>query len=429
VHNLLFTAPCTELFQHSEHLIVGYSGGLDSTVLLHFLASHAILKKKITAVHIHHGLSPDADHWQQHCEKTCIAWDIPYLLRKVSFNRRANIEENARIARYQAFQEIMQASSILLLAHHLQDQAETVLLNLFRGSGIRGLSAMPEIKSYGEGILARPFLHHTREALLAYATENQLSWIEDNSNQNVDFSRNFVRHRVIPKLELKWPKVVKNLARVAENLKETQQNLTALALIDCPELMQTGNRLALDRLLALEPSRLKNVILIWLHMNKVSLRSKKVTNHIIENMIFAVQDAKPEILWDNIIIRKYHNSLYIIQKVDRETLAPLAWDNFPTAKVINNKKLVALPTTKGLFVPAQAKVTILFRQFGETIFWRKQTKSVKKLLQQWNIPPWERDKIPFLYINNQIAMIVGYAISDKFFSVDGIQTYNVQWQE
>ena len=175
---------------HFNTIFIGLSGGLDSTVLLHVLVSHPSLFPKLVPVHVNHGLSENADYWQIHCEQFCHKLDLSLITRSVQFNREANIEEGARIARYSVFSSLITAQDCLILGHHLDDQAETLLLQLFRGAGIDGLAAMSELSQFGLGKLARPFLNHSRAQLEHYADLHQLSWIEDESNQD-----NFFKER------------------------------------------------------------------------------------------------------------------------------------------------------------------------------------------------------------------------------------------
>ena len=182
-------------------LFVGFSGGLDSTVLMHCMASHPALVAKLRAVHVHHGLSVNATAWQAHCQQFCDALGIQLMVLKVTCNNRANIEESAREARYAAFSSLLSDNDCLLLAHHCDDQAETLLLQLLRGAGIDGLAAMPSVNNLSKGQLVRPFLQHSRQRLEAYAHQHRLAWINDESNQNSDFSRNYLRNEIMPLLQ------------------------------------------------------------------------------------------------------------------------------------------------------------------------------------------------------------------------------------
>ncbi len=194
--------------KHFNRLFVGFSGGLDSTVLTICPCWRIQLREKLTAVHIHHGISINASYWQKHCQEFCAALAIPCITQAVDFNRLANIEEGARRARYAAFATLLKERDGLLLGHHLDDQAETLLLQLFRGAGVDGLASMADFGSLGLGTVVRPLLAVNRASLHAYALHHGLTWIEDESNQDVHYSRNYLRQNIIPLLAEKWPGVL-----------------------------------------------------------------------------------------------------------------------------------------------------------------------------------------------------------------------------
>jgi len=408
-------------------LIVGFSGGLDSTVLLHLLASHPSLRHKLLAVHVNHGISEHASSWQSHCELFCQNLAINFLSRSVQFNRSANIEEEARMARYEVFSSFLTASDCLMLAHHRDDQAETLLLQLFRGAGVDGLAAMAEVSLLGLGAVARPFLSHSREELESYATHHQLKWVEDESNQEIKYSRNYLRHQIMPLLLHKWPGVVGNLARTASHCQQAKANLDELALSDHPELLVANKALFIEPLRKLSMERMTNVLRLWLKRNQIQLPATTTFQRLIHEVINAGEDATPLVSWDNIEIRRYQHYLYVDKKKTISLPPSLDWAEFPSPLVLTeyNLHLIAKKASAGLHIPQKSKVVIRFRQGGEHFFWHGQTKQLKKLLQEWAIPPWCRDTIPLIYIDNQLAAVVGYAVSDLFFSDKSSQTWQL----
>ena len=209
------------LDQHKQprHVYVAYSGGVDSHVLLHFCASIKLLKDKITAVYVHHGLQAEAESWAKHCEKTAEGLGVDFLVLRVNAYAKSgeSPEEAARNARYAALKSLMDADDMLLLAQHREDQLETVLLQLFRGSGLRGLSGMPERMAFGQGVMLRPLLNIPKQAINDYAQAHQLSWVEDPSNQSNDYDRNFLRNAVVPLLKQRWPAIDKTVSRSAKH--------------------------------------------------------------------------------------------------------------------------------------------------------------------------------------------------------------------
>lgn len=399
-------------------LTIGFSGGLDSTVLLHALAAHVQLRHKLRAVHVHHGMSPHATFWQNHCKKLCADWEIPFLSRSVQFNSSANFEEEARDARHGIFSSLLGTNDCLLLGHHRDDQAETLLLQLFRGAGIDGLAAMPESGSFASGSVARPFLSHSRQQLEEYARSHELTWIEDESNENTHYSRNYLRHKVLPLLTKKWPAVVGNICRTALHCQEAKTNLEELAMTDLHESDCASSTLLLPPLKKLSPHRLGNVLRFWLKKNQATMPSTLTFQRLIAEVIFARHDATPEVCWDDFHVHRYQNRLYINKKDRLFTPFSLEWTAFP-APLINEElqiHLIAKPSTQGLVIPDNATLKIQFRKGGEHLNWHGQTKQLKKLFQEWAIPPWRRKAIPLLYINEHLAAVVGYAISDIFYS-------------
>jgi tRNA(Ile)-lysidine synthase len=405
-------------------LIVGFSGGLDSTVLVHVLASYPSLRNKLTAVHINHGISSNSLSWQNYCEQFCLKAGINFVSQPIHFDRSANIEDGARIARYKVFSSLLTEQDCLILGHHRDDQAETVLLQLFRGAGIDGLAAMMEVGTLGKGTIARPLLSYSRQQLELYAASHELQWIEDESNQDSKYSRNYVRHEIMPLLAAKWPGVVANIARTATHCQQAKVNLEELAVQDSPALLAPDTRLFIEPLKALSFERITNVLRSWLKKNQIQLPSTLTFQRLIHEGILASQDAVPMVAWGDIQVRRYQGYLYLDRKDVIKWPSSLEWANFPCPLVLNeyNLHLFAKKANQGLMIPQHAKILIKFRQGGEQFYWHGQNKELKKLFQEWGIPPWQRKKIPLIYLNDQLAAVVGYAVSDLFFSADSSQS-------
>lgn len=400
-----------------KQLTVGFSGGLDSTVLLHLLSSQPSLRANLFAIHINHGISPNALLWQQHCENFCLSSGIKFLARSVEFNRSANVEEEARIARYKVFNTMLGERDCLVLGHHLDDQAETVLLQLFRGAGVDGLAAMPEFSSWSSSFVARPLLTSSRKQLEDYAAIHQLNWVEDESNQDNKYSRNFLRQNIMPLLADKWPGVVKNITRAALHCQQAKSNLDELAHYDYPELT-VGAPLFIEPLKSLSRDRMSNVLRVWLQRNSVKVPSTSTFQRLIDELIFAANDAMPLVSWGDVQIRRFKNQLYLDKKSHTDLPLTIDWLDFPQPLILPeyNINLRAQKAQSGLKVPPGAKVVIKFRQGGEHMLWHGHTRQLKKLFQEWSIPTWLRGRIPLVYINEQLAMVAGYAVSDLFYT-------------
>lgn len=425
----LLTSEWIKQLQEYNKLLVGFSGGLDSTVLLHALWANPLLQGKLIAVHVNHQLSANAQAWQDHCQALCHSFNVAFVAHSVEFNRQANIEEGARVARYEVFSSLLGEHDCLLLGHHLDDQAETVLLQLFRGSGVDGLAAMPAIGQCGTGSIARPLLTCSRAKLEHYALNHQLTWVEDESNQDTSYARNYLRQKVMPLLASQWPAVVGNIARAATHCQQAKNNLDDLALFDCKELASPTRSLFITPLRELSSDRMSNILRFWLKINKVQAPSTVNLQRLIREMIFAAQDAVPLVSWDNIKIRRYQDRLYLDSSEELELPDCTEWADFPNPLQLTSFCLSALKAEQGVMVPFGAKVTVRFRQGGELFFLHGQTKQLKKLFQEWQIPPWQRETTPLLYINDQLAAVVGYAISDLFFTRDAAQSWCLEIQE
>lgn len=406
---------------HCQRLFVGFSGGLDSSVLLHLLSEQSAWKPKLTAIHCHHGLSADADVWQQHCEQFCKARGILILSEKLSFDRSRNIEDHARKARYQSFLKHLGAEDALLLGHHLNDQAETLLLQLFRGAGLDGLSAMTEMTEFHHSRIIRPLLGYTRDALLAYANSHQLHWIEDASNQEEKYSRNFLRHQILPLIEEKWPNVSQRLAQTASLCQEAKHNLDALAQSDARYLPLNTRVLDLQSVMHLSRERLTNLLRYWLKKQGVLLPSLALHQRFFDELIEARADASPVLQWGKVQLRRYQTQLHLLSAETSSIFEDsTAWTDFPKPLHWHGRRILAKPCSEGgIAIPKEAKIELKCRQGGERFFFHGQHKSLKKLFQQWKVPEWQRQTTPLLFIDGQLAAVLGHAISDRFYTASG----------
>lgn len=385
----------TRLAGHTR-LWVGLSGGLDSMVLLHALSCEPELVSKLHAVHVHHGLSPEADAWQTHCEQVCAAYAIPITVKHVGLdNKQSNLEEAARDARFKIFSTcIEEPNSCLVLAHHQDDQAETLLLRLLRGAGVDGLASMKPYRAFGSGYVARPLLDTPKHQLEAYAKAHALVWVDDESNQDLKFSRNYLRHEIIPRLKQAWPRAVESISACAEHCQEAQANLDDLAYLDCPELALNPDKLSLAALSILPSRRLKHVLRVWFKNQDIKALSAVKLDVLIQEVVFAKPDAMPMLCMGGITVRRYQDKLYLVRALKKPKL-----------------KTLILPELR---VPEGEHVDVRFRAGGETLVLHGQTKRLKSLFQTWGVPPWERDTIPLIFIGNKLAAVLDFAIGDDY---------------
>ena len=289
----------------SNQCIVAYSGGVDSHVLLHQLVHTSTTS--LLAVHVNHGLHHDADRWQQHCTDVCAALAVPFKAVRISVVKkpRHSLEAIARELRYQVFTELLAPGDVLVTGHNQNDQAETVLLQLMRGAGAKGLSGMPVEKPFASGVHRRPLLPMSRNEIEAYAREHQLQWIEDPSNTQDNFDRNFLRNKIIPELVVRREGVIGNITRSAKHLAVTTELLDELAAIDY-QLVQGVETacLSIPALTALSDSRQSNVLRYWLGLLNVRLPSEAIMQQIKQQLLYCYPGAMPEVRWGQVMLQR-----------------------------------------------------------------------------------------------------------------------------
>jgi len=391
----------------AKKVLVAYSGGMDSHVLLHLLAQ--LSDYQVRAIHIHHGLQVEADDWVAHCQEVCTQLDVPLQVEFLKLKRLKgkSEEELARVGRYDAFRETIQHDEILVTAHHQQDQAETLLLQLIRGAGVKGLSAMPAIIPFGSGFLARPILNETFADLNRYAKSHQLDFIIDPSNQDNRYDRNFLRQEVIPILRERWNKIDKTLSRVARHQAETQQLLDDIALQDLQICRnQDGQSLSVTDILQLKQIRQKNLIRYWINYQGFKLPSEKKLQHILQDVLIAKEDAQPLLFWEGAEVRRYQNRLYIMPPLSRhDPHQCFSWD----AKTPLEISSLGITLTPDILQLSDQPVTVRFRCGGEKIFipQRGCHISLKNLLNEAGVPPWLRTRLPLIYRNNELVQVIG----------------------
>jgi len=396
-----------EATKHQQRkILVAYSGGLDSHVLLHLLAQ--IPEFSIRAIHIHHGLQSIADSWTKHCQTICNELNIPLeiIYLKLSPAKGESIEAIAREGRYQALKTAIKADEILVTAQHLNDQSETLLLQLFRGAGIQGLAAMPTLCDFAEGKHARPLLTATRQELEAYADKHQLNFIEDPSNQNNAFDRNYLRNKILPKLRQRWLGLDKALSRSASIQAETKQLLDEIAAEDLNHICdKKTNTLQIEALLKHSFNRQKLILRYWISKSGFKYPSEKKLKHIFSDVIHAQADANPLVEWQGAQIRRYQKQLYIMQPLSKhDAKQEYHWDG-KNPLHITSLDLILKPEV--LEIKNQA-VTVRFRQGGEKFYdtKRKCTISLKNHLSEASIPPWQRSRIPLIYKHNTLIQVI-----------------------
>ncbi len=379
-------------------LLVAFSGGLDSTVLLHRLAHEPAFAGRVRAVHVHHGLQDGADAWAAHCRRLCDAWGIRLDIARVQVDRHRGegLEAAARAARLAAFAERIADHDVLVTAHHRDDQAETFLLRALRASGVEGLAAMRPWRRFHAGWQWRPLLEIPRAALHAYAMTHALDWIEDPSNTQLEHDRNFLRHQVLPLLRQRWPQADAGFARSAALAGESARLLAdedARALASAATL--DPHALRVSSLCALAPERRARVLRRWLHELQLPPLPGEGVRRIEQDLLHARADADAGFRWQHAIVRRWRDLLHAQRRAP-----PFPEDWMATW---NTAAPLELPTGDTLVLesatPWPSLITVGARRGGERLSLPGRTHghALKKLLQDAGIPPWERERLPLLH--------------------------------
>ena len=407
---------------------IAFSGGLDSTVLLHLLATLSKTQSlpALNAIHVHHGLQAVADAWPEHCRAVCAALGVPLQVLRVQVQPGASLERAARDARYHAFTETVQANEILLTAQHRDDQAETLLFRLLRGAGVRGLSGMPRQRPLGKGYLLRPLLDATRAELEAYASEQGLSWVEDPSNEDRQYSRNYLRHQVFPGLTSRWPQAVATMARSAAHLSEAQALLDDLADIDLSLASTLSDfdwlglsSLELAALEKLSVARQRNALSRWLEPRTRLPDSDHWSGW--EYLRDATGDARP--IW-RLAQGELHRAGGRVWWLSGAWLNPL-----PVAGTWLDPALpLVLPGNGVLTLSGKipdGPVQIRYREGGEVMdLPNRGHRDLKRLLNENAVPSFVRGRLPLLYKDGQLLAVANLR------GLDGgaIGEWHLHWQ-
>ncbi|MFI4886000.1 MAG: tRNA lysidine(34) synthetase TilS [Steroidobacterales bacterium] len=402
-------------------LCVGLSGGIDSTALLAALAalqphgaSGGSAGLRLRAVHVNHGLHPNAARWSAHCRKLARGLRVPLSVLSVSVARErgASLEEAARAARYQCFAQQLRRGEALLTAHTQDDQLETVLLQLLRGSGLPGLAAMPSIAPLGSGKLVRPLLACGRVELEAWVRGRELAWIEDDTNLDERFDRNYLRRRVLPAVRERWPGAAAAAARSARHAAEAQRLLTALAQADL-ERARDGTSLSVKTLRSLPSDRRRNVLRCWIAASGRTAPDTRRLQEIAGPLIDARPDAHPQVEWREQAANG--GRVVVMRQADLLTLAngePVLDSALPGPRLDwqwQRSARCALPDGSALELTAERhgpidldalppRLAIAWRRGGERLRTRRggPRRSLKSLLQEAHVPLAERAHLPLI---------------------------------
>ncbi len=408
-------------------ILLGLSGGVDSVVLLHLLHGFAPRYSwKLAALHVHHGISQYADDWAKFCADSCARLEIPFCVRKIDIAplRAQGVEAAARQLRYAAFAE--HPCDYVVLAHHRDDQVETLLLQLLRGAGVKGAGAMPEISADStKHKIVRPLLHYTREEVVEYARAHELQWIEDESNADEGYPRNFLRHRLLPLLSEKFPAYRTTLSRSAEHFAEAGELLDDLAGMDGAHAI-SGGTLSVAALQGLSVARAKNLLRYFLHQMKAPMPQAVRLDEMLHQLLAARGDADVRIDFGGWQIRRFRKRAYALRmQAEFDPDFVLRWQGEPQLgwPAMDTAVNFLQSTGQGVNLAKleRSPVTLKLRRGGETLRpgSKSATRRLKNLFQEHGIPPWQRDRLPLLYCGEDLVCVPGIAIAAEYLCKEG----------
>ncbi|MGH8478805.1 MAG: tRNA lysidine(34) synthetase TilS [Gammaproteobacteria bacterium] len=412
------------------------SGGLDSRVLLEAMAAlRVVLDLPLLAAHVDHGLHPDSGAWAAFCAETCAGLGVP--LHTLRMDARAppgaSPEAYARTLRYQALRGVVGAGDVLMIGHHRDDQAETVLLQLLRSAGPHGLAAMPRCTSWEGAWLCRPLLDFPRQALREFAVARGLRWIEDPSNDSARFERNFLRHQVIPILGRRWPAIARTLAQAADRQADAAAVLDTMASEDLQGVRCGGEgALSASAMRALSLPRRRNLLRAWLRAAGLPPPPAGRLRELAGPFLDAARDRQPRVSWSGVEVRRYRDAVHAMPAV----VAPHPVHVFPW----DLRERLALPCGV-LYVEAAVGAGLkqaLCRPGTVTVRWRgggercrpaghSHTRPLKRLFQEAGIPPWRRDRLPLVYLGDRLAAVAGLWVCEPFAADPGEPGWALRW--
>lgn len=431
-------APVLARHAAASRWLLAFSGGLDSTVLLHLLHDYRRAHPEappLTAVHVNHNLQPGAAAWERHCERVCAALAVPLLLREVTVAADGRgIEAAAREARYEALAAVLEEGDVLFFAQHQDDQVETLLLRWLRGAGLRGLQGMPSLRPLGAGQLCRPLLAWPRAALEDYARQHRLQWIDDPSNADTGFDRNYLRHEVLPLLAQRWPGYRGSLVRSARQLGSAAAALEQLLPTPpaCATLLGDPG-IPVASLLADPAGSSWLVLQQWLLDLGLPAPPRAPALEFLRQL--QAGGGTPELAWSGQRLRRFGGGVYLlpvgeaVNGAQGNRLAPavpLDLSGFGTLELIPADREAGIALGPGEFL------TVRNRSGGERCqpLGRAHSQRLKKLLQEAGVPPWWRDRLPLLYWNDELVAVADLWLcaSPRTVNEGGAGTWRPLWR-
>ena len=414
---------------------IGLSGGVDSMVLLHILSTlRNDIKLTINAIHINHNLSKNALTWQNFCKKQCKALKINFISKEIDISKdlKMGVEGAARKKRYEIFKD--HQKGVLALAHHQDDQAETLLLQLFRGSGLKGLASMQLYD--GEKKIWRPFLRIKKEKIKEFAKVFGIEFIDDESNNNLNFDRNFLRQKVLPLIQTRYPNISQTISRSADNIAEGLNLNETIAKDDAKKFLSDNHTvLSLSMLQEIPKERVLNLIRWWLARNNQPMPNKKTLSELFNQIISVKKDSMININISPLMtIRQYQDQIFLVEKKDKNIPYEIIWQGESELNLPDNSRIL-FKKKKGngtILLKITAGALRIQNRIGGERFKPKvnqPTRTLKYLLQNSRIPPWEREDIPLFFSEDQLVIVPNFGIHYAFQAKENEVGWEVNWKK
>lgn len=403
-----------------KRILVGFSGGADSSVLLHALVQLK-LTQPIIAIHVHHGLSQHANEWLTLCENQCKTLGVGFVSERVSLNTEAgSLEQAARLARYEVFEKYVLSGDALLLGHHQDDQIETFMMRLMRGSGMTGLTAMDAERTFHQGRLMRPLLGVSREQIEAYVAEFDLPFVNDESNDDTKFDRNWWRHELLPTLNQRYPQANQSIVKTISILQTEHRLLNDLIDPIYQQVVDKQGRLDSNKLARQSWSIQCQLIRKWLeNHNRYPLLADKQIKVLLNEVMSARIDAEPVFRWQDNEVRRHNGKLYVMPSLP-EVDTSAFMQNF------NGASYPQLPAGKlkwqpGLGLKPSEYQLALYQGGLKARPINRPNKALKKWFQEFDIPPWQRPFWPVLLKNGEVVAVPGLFVCQGYACEQGWQ--------
>lgn len=428
-----FCAAVAPYVTANSRVCIGLSGGVDSVVLLHlFVQLRQQLQFDLSAIHVHHGISAHADEWQFFCQQLCGQLNVACTVRKVALDHQAasGLEAEARAARYQQYAQ--QQVDFIVLAHHRDDQAETLMLQLLRGSGVKGLSAMAKYRQItGQPGYLRPLLDIDRGNIVDWARAHQLHWVEDESNADTRYARNFLRRDFLPVLNQRYPAWRESLARSAQNLGEASLLLDELAMMDAQHGI-VEQRLYCPYVKQISPARARNLLRYFIAQHGCRMPSQDKLADMLGQIVNTEHDNHMAIHHDTHTLYRYQDcvclvkQLPVINKAEQWSWPTEADLHIPALGILEVQSSMGCGIARDKFID----VSVRLRQGGEVMRpdCKRPRRKLKDLLQQSGIPAWQRDRMPLIYSADTLICVPGVGVECEWQAKINAPAVLVNWR-